>query len=66
LEQAEKRRRQRELKEEQAKYEMIAKDKKTKQFTYDYDGKLISINAVKIHKLPPSTNNMVYEACSNH
>ena len=39
---------------------MIAKDKKSKQFTYDFDGKLIPVNVVKTHKLPPSTNNMMY------
>jgi hypothetical protein len=43
------------------KYEMIAKDKKSKQFTYDYDGKLIPVNMVKTHKLPQATNNMVYK-----
>jgi len=26
------------------KYEMIAKDKKAKQYTYDFDGKLIAVN----------------------
>ncbi|CAK86869.1 unnamed protein product (macronuclear) [Paramecium tetraurelia] len=45
--------------EEQLKYEIIAKDKKSKQFTYDYDGKLIPVTTTKITKLPPSTSTLV-------
>ncbi|KAM3131264.1 hypothetical protein pb186bvf_016582 [Paramecium bursaria] len=55
LREAENRRRMKEQKEEQLKYEMMAKDKKSKQFTYDYDGKLIPVNYIKSHKFQPST-----------
>ncbi|CAD8090080.1 unnamed protein product [Paramecium sonneborni] len=44
--------------EEQLKYEIIAKDKKSKQFTYDYDGKLIPVIATKLTKLPPPTSTL--------
>ncbi|CAK88991.1 unnamed protein product (macronuclear) [Paramecium tetraurelia] len=52
LNEAEKRRKLKEEKEEQLKYELMAKDKKSKQYTYDYDGKLISVNPAKGTKLP--------------
>ncbi|CAD8081790.1 unnamed protein product [Paramecium primaurelia] len=44
--------------EELLKYEIIAKDKKSKQFTYDYDGKLIPVSTTKITKLPPPTSTL--------
>ncbi len=37
---------------------MISKDKKSKQFTYDFDGKLIPVTNIKTHKLPPSSYNI--------
>lgn len=38
----------------------MAKDKKSKQYTYDYDGKLISVNVMKNHKFPPTTATLGY------
>jgi len=39
----------------------MAKDKKSKLYTYDYDGKLISVNLTKTHKLPQSSNTLGYK-----
>ncbi|CAD8088467.1 unnamed protein product [Paramecium primaurelia] len=58
LNEAEKRRKLKEEKEEQLKYELMAKDKKSKQYTYDYDGKLISVNPAKGIKLPPPASTL--------
>ncbi|CAD8176137.1 unnamed protein product [Paramecium pentaurelia] len=58
LNEAEKRRKLKEEKEEQLKYELMAKDKKSKQYTYDYDGKLISVNTAKGTKLPPPASTL--------
>ncbi|CAK83579.1 unnamed protein product (macronuclear) [Paramecium tetraurelia] len=58
LNEAEKRRKLKEEKEEQLKYELMAKDKKSKQYTYDYDGKLISVNLAKGTKLPPPASTL--------
>ena len=38
----------------------MAKDKKSKQYTYDYDGKLISVNPAKYQKLPPPASTLGY------
>jgi hypothetical protein len=39
---------------------MISKDKKSKQYTYDYDGKLISVTTLKTHKFPPVAATLGY------
>ncbi|CAK71876.1 unnamed protein product (macronuclear) [Paramecium tetraurelia] len=54
LKEQERKRRQKELEEQQLKYDLISKDKKSKLYTYDYDGKLISVVTLKGHKFPPT------------
>ncbi|CAD8073982.1 unnamed protein product [Paramecium sonneborni] len=53
IKEQERKRKQKEMEEQQLKYELISKDKKSKLYTYDYDGKLISVVALKNHKFPP-------------
>ncbi|CAD8160661.1 unnamed protein product [Paramecium pentaurelia] len=54
LKEQERKRKQKEQEEQQLKYELISKDKKSKLYTYDYDGKLISVITLKGHKFPPT------------
>jgi len=39
---------------------LISKDKKSKLYTYDYDGKLISVITLKGHKFPPTAATLGY------
>ncbi|CAD8079015.1 unnamed protein product [Paramecium sonneborni] len=55
LKEQERKRKQKEMEEQQLKYDLISKDKKSKMYTYDYDGKLISVITLKGHKFPPTT-----------
>lgn len=44
-----------EIKHQQIELAKMAKEQKAKNFTYDYDGKVILVHGIKSEKFPPPT-----------